>query len=377
MKFAHAHVEVSSIANDVSLEPGLPVFGDAITGLIAMLLAILFLYGAYKFFDSYIKGKPKPLEVQIGLGKVAVGLIIASVMSAALDIWWHRAVGRETIFVPPHLLMYFFVSAAIFTCIYGWYTYRHKVWKRCTFFLIVLLASAPFDNYWHILFGVENLSRPVSLSWAPPHMMLDIGAMGALLSLIPLFLHEHKLTTRTFFLDLIFATLLAMLSFLVMPFHPTEGWGAVLGFCGAGVLTLVYVGVLAFAQKLMRGEYNSIRITLYFIVLVLVGFGKETAPGIVLLPHDRPPVWIFIFSFVALAVFMDILKHIPLWLRGALAGVVWAAITFGLERYFFAPEFYFGNNAVMVAVVSSLFGGTIGGYIGLRTGEKIRNNIKT
>jgi len=373
MKLAHAEV-----AAETKPTTDFPVYGNAFSALFAMIVSAIVLLGIYKFFVYLLKRAKKravPVEQQVGLAKVTTGLIVGGVMAAGLDVWWHRAVGRDTLFVPPHLLMYFFIGMAVLTCFYGLYKYRSIAWQRIAFFLILILLSAPFDNYWHVLFGVEDLTRPISLSWAPPHMMLDLGAMCALLSHIPILLHDHKRTTRTFFIDVIFATTLGMLSFLVMPLHPTEGWGAVLDFYGAGVLAFVYIFALTVAQKLLRGEFDSVRITAYFIVLTLIGFGKETAPGVRLLPHDRPPVWIFVFSFIGLSVILDTLMKLPLWLRGGFAGAAWAIITFGLERYFFAPEFVFGWNSVVIATLSSFVGGTLGVGLGSVMGKQVQKKL--
>src|SRR5258708_18818606 len=114
-----------------------------------------------------------------------------------------------------------------------------------------------------------------------------------------------------------------------MPFHPTEGWGQIAGFAGSGVLALGYVLIVLSAQKTMRGRIDGTLMTMVFLLFVLVAYGKERAPQIVMLPHDRVPNWLLVFAFLAPAILLDLTKdRFPMWVRGLLAGK-------GLLNFFF------------------------------------------
>ena len=358
MLIAHADTAISTVTTS-----SFPVFGNLITGFIAMLVAIAVFYLIYHFASKYFptsKRSAWSMDKQVHLGRMTSGLIIIAMMAAAWDIWWHRAVGRDNLFVAPHLLLYTCVGLVVLLCLYGWYKSRNKIWKRIVFFILLVPLSAPFDNYWHILFGVEDLSRPVALAWTPPHVLLDLAALCALLLHIPLFLHEHKQTTRTFFLDILFAAVAGMLSFFVMPFHPTDGWGQIFGFYGAGFMSFFYLIVLSTAQRIMRGEFDFTRITAYLLIFLFISYGKETADFVTLLPHDRPPAWIYVFAFISFGLVLDIFRKIPMVWRGALAASVWALIVFGLSRYFFEPQFYYSTSKVIISTMSSAIGAAAG-----------------
>ena len=115
----------------------------------------------------------------------------------AWDIRWHTAFGRHTFWIPPHLLIYSGVALAGLTClavvlIDTWQFHRGSpavtgattwsllgVVRAPLGFLVagsglaVMLAAAPFDDWWHVLYGLD-----VTL-WAPFHVMGLVGALIA------------------------------------------------------------------------------------------------------------------------------------------------------------------------------------------------------
>ena len=126
---------------------------------------------------------------------VAAALIVIGLI---WDIAWHRSVGRDTFWSPPHLVEY--AAAIIVGLSCGWLILRTtfagteaersamvrfwgfrgplgawvSVWGALS-----MLTSAPFDDWWHNAYGldVEIVS--------PPHMVLLAGmlaiVMGAML----------------------------------------------------------------------------------------------------------------------------------------------------------------------------------------------------
>ena len=147
--------------------------------------------------------------------------------------------------------------------------------------------SAPFDQFWHTIFGVEDLSRPISLSWSPPHMMISLASVFSLIALLPVIRLDPNKNMRTFFGILAFGTMAAPAQFLMMPFHPTEGWGQVLGFWGAGVFSAPLIGLPLLAKQWVHTKAAATRTMIIAMIFWLLMYGKETAPEIILLPHDR------------------------------------------------------------------------------------------
>lgn len=110
------------------------------------------------------------------------------------DIRWHGAVGRDSFWTPPHLLIYSGVLFAGLVCLFVVLvdTVRYRrlraavtdstTWPVLGYFraplgfivagcgTAVLLAAAPLDNWWHTLYGVDVLL------WTPFHMMGLFGA---------------------------------------------------------------------------------------------------------------------------------------------------------------------------------------------------------
>ncbi|MBI2356115.1 MAG: hypothetical protein HYV13_02840 [Candidatus Doudnabacteria bacterium] len=338
----------------------LPTFGNFELAGIAVLVAALGLWIIYRFLDKLPRPKSKRLTVghELRLIKLNTLIIFAALFSASWDIWWHRAVGRDSLWELPHIFMYSLATIGIALGIYIWRHTREKLWKKMVLALMIVPLSAPFDNFWHIVFGVEDLSRPISLSWSPPHMALDIAVILVLACLLKALYRHHKVKDQTFFGTLIFGALYVQATFLVMPFHPTEGWGQVWGFWGAGLLASVYIFVLLMAQRWSKSGVAAIMTSIFGLLLMMTAYGKETAPQILLMPHDRGPNWIYLFAYIGTAAFLDYTRFTHnLWARGALAGGIWSLILFGSSSRFFAPEFQYGWPEIIIATVSGLIGG--------------------
>ena len=107
------------------------------------------------------------------------------------DISWHRTIGRDTFWSPPHVLEQLAAVVTGITC--GWLVLRLtfagsaaeragavKFWGFrgplgawvCIWGTLMMIASAPFDDWWHNAYGldVEIIS--------PPHMVLASGMVG-------------------------------------------------------------------------------------------------------------------------------------------------------------------------------------------------------
>jgi hypothetical protein len=105
------------------------------------------------------------------------------------DISWHFSIGRDRFFTPPHIVVY--LGAIIGGAFSGTHVLLNtfscpaershsfvKVWGIfyssfgalfCIWGAIAMLTSAPFDNWWHIAFGLDLQIL------SPPHFLLFAG----------------------------------------------------------------------------------------------------------------------------------------------------------------------------------------------------------
>jgi hypothetical protein len=112
----------------------------------------------------------------------------AIVVGLIWDISWHRTIGRDTFWSPPHLLEQIAAAAAGMSC--GWLVLRAtfaggdherarsvRFWGFrgplgawvCIWGAIMMVTSAPFDDWWHNAYGLDV--EIISL----PHMVLATG----------------------------------------------------------------------------------------------------------------------------------------------------------------------------------------------------------
>ncbi len=126
-------------------------------------------------------------------------LIFFSLMSTLGLPWdeeWHRSVGRDQFFTPPHILLYSSTALVGILCVVMvlWDTVRYRRGLGADetntvsvfglfhaplgfvvtgFGALTTALAAPLDNYWHELYGIDVIL------WAPFHMM---GAMGGIIA---------------------------------------------------------------------------------------------------------------------------------------------------------------------------------------------------
>jgi energy-converting hydrogenase Eha subunit A len=291
--------------------------------------------------------------------------LFVGVIAIIWDVWWHGFMGRDTLFEPPHIFLYTFVGAAVIGGAYGWYRMREKVWKRLAIILLIVPASAPFDELWHRLYGVEDLSTPLII-WAPPHLALVSAIVISWILLLPLVNREKDAHARRLFGSIIFAAILISTFGMAAPFQPIGPYH-VIGFWGAGVMAAIFAGVLLTAQKWISGIGSATMVIAFFLVVYAIGLeGKNAPPGIIIPPHAHPPAWLIIFSLLVPTGIIDFAKRLPYWVRGSLIGALWAGILYGFSFMFIEPEFGYGAQAIVIAVGTSVFGGLLGGFFAAR-----------
>ena len=131
-----------------------------------------------------------------GLAFGVVGLVL-SWFGAAWDVSWHRALGRETFWSPPHLFLYGGVICWGLASLVATVTAMAGRPARSAELRVgplhaelglalvglgalAVIGSAPFDELWHRTFG-----RDVDI-WSPPHLTAVVGTAIAFVGWRPL-----------------------------------------------------------------------------------------------------------------------------------------------------------------------------------------------
>jgi hypothetical protein len=120
---------------------------------------------------------------------VILGFKLLYLLGGAWDIQWHMYVGRDSLFIPPHIVASLGYIGGLLTLIiailYETYLARMAVHARHSVafgplhatptqftmliaFLVALFAMG-FDDWWHRVFGLD------AKLWSPPHMLLMIA----------------------------------------------------------------------------------------------------------------------------------------------------------------------------------------------------------
>jgi hypothetical protein len=121
----------------------------------------------------------------------ATAAVTSAYLGGYWDISWHRSIGRDTFWSPPHLAIYacgvlagltaaylilsttFSKSAPLRDVSVHIWGFRGPIGAFiCAWGGIAMLTSAPFDDWWHNAYGLDV--KIIS----PPHMVLAAGFFG-------------------------------------------------------------------------------------------------------------------------------------------------------------------------------------------------------
>ena len=293
-----------------------------------------------------------------------VRLITAALFTAVLagtwDVWWHGALGRESFWSPPHLLLYSSVIVAIGAAYWGWHRTRERSWKCFALVLTLIPISAPFDELWHRIFGVEPVNSPLII-WSPPHVVLALALIASFLALFAKLAREEKDTTAQHLLQSAsLACVLSLLLFLMTPLEPTGPYH-LFGFYGAAIGSGIIAAMFLLAREWMQRFGSALSVAGIFMLLAAMDFGEKVATNVHVQPHAHPPGWLMIFSCLLPAEVADLLHEKPLWLRGGLVGLLHSGLLYGFSSQFFEPQFQYSSSEMWIAIVSSTAAGLLAG----------------
>jgi hypothetical protein len=121
----------------------------------------------------------------------SVAAVTSVMIGGYWDISWHMSIGRDTFWTPAHMAIYLCGVLAGTSCGYLILATTFgseqraregsvRVWGFhaplgafiCAWGGVTMLASAPFDNWWHNAYGLD-----VKI-FSPPHLVLDAGILA-------------------------------------------------------------------------------------------------------------------------------------------------------------------------------------------------------
>lgn len=306
------------------------------------------------------------VEVERRSTWVLYAVLLASlgiVVGLIWDISWHRTIGRDTFWSPPHVLEQ--VSALVAGSSCGWLvlmtTFRgsaadHAATVRfwgfrgplgawlCIWGTLTMIASAPLDNWWHDAYGLD-----VKIM-SPPHLVLAWGMVGiqAGAMLMALARQNRAAPDESRRLGVLYAAsagiLLTMHATGVMEFaaFPNDMHGAPFYRVTATLMPLILIA----SARPSRLRWPATTTTLVYMAIILVMiwvlplFPATAKLAPIHNPVTRmvPPPFPLLFVIPALAIDL-LLRRVRLndWLLAVVLGI--AFVTLMLVAHWWWGEF--------------------------------------
>jgi len=342
------------------------------------------------------------MTVRLGVPAALLACLLVASAGLAWDIAWHTFIGRDSFLTPPHAVLYGGVAAAGIVALAG---VLLESWRRrpgtssllrvfhaplglfvTGFGILTLVVSAPLDNYWHELYGID-----VTL-WAPFHVMGLIGGLVAVLGVVYVFAAELARRRRLaeggqlVLLALVLFSWSAALRGLLVIFEPAYGQSPTTSLGPLDVLTLP-VG-LAFSIALVgagaagvagRRAAAAATVTAAMAAVVAIAFALA-APGVV---RWAAAAGGYTFYTPAGPVVQRLDLLVPLGLlvpaafldgahrlagRGLAAGLVAAVPAAALGSWVVTQSRPVAAGAVVLGVAAALLAGGAGGWLGAQLG---------
>lgn len=297
------------------------------------------------------------------LARFVASSLFTAVIAGTWDAWWHGVIGRESFWIPPHLLLYVSTMSAVGAGVYGWYKTKERLWRNLAIVLLLVPAAAPFDELWHRIYGIESTASPI-IVWSPPHLVLIGAIILASILVLPIIFKDEDKVGRHFFAGLSFAAILALTNFLSAPLNPIGPYH-LMGFWGVWLETLFFTFILLAARKKLEGSASATHIVLIFTVLFSIGFSHGAASLVSNIPtHEHAPLWLMIFGMLLPAVTLDLFhKKLPYPLLGGIMGLLLNGIIYYFAHFYFKPEFQYGLNDAATATFIGVAAGILAGMI--------------
>ena len=288
------------------------------------------------------------------------------------DISWHRTIGRDTFWSPPHLMEQAGAIIAGLSC--GYVALRTtfagstadrassvRFWKYfyapvgawvCIWGTIMMITSAPFDDWWHNAYGLDV--KIIS----PPHLVLALGMVGIQLGAMLMALgaqnraHDESSKRRLGIIFLLAAVVIVeMVSVMI-----TEDASFANTMHGSrfyvATAVLFPMCLIAFARA-SRLSWPATRIAVLYMLMTMVSIWilqlvpatPKLAPIYNPVTHMVPPAFPLLLFIPAIAIDLLLSRSRKMndWMLGVILGVSFVALM--LATHWFWAEFLISPRA--------------------------------
>jgi hypothetical protein len=281
--------------------------------------------------------------------------VISGIVGGHWDISWHRSIGRDTFWSPPHIAIY--MKGVLAGITFGYLILHTTFAKRdvedvvsiwglrgpfgafiAAWGGITMLTSGPFDDWWHNAYGLDT--KIVS----PPHILLAIGSYAITFGTVVLVqaLRSRSGEARQRTLQVVFLALAGCVVVEVMVLHieavflvyqHTAGMYRTLALFVPGVLCAFSVASgHRWACTIAAGIYTAALLAFTWI-LPLVPAEPKLGPVYQHVTNLVPNGFPLLLIVPALAI--DLIRaRMPVqrrWLASLVLGVAFVALLFAVQ----------------------------------------------
>jgi hypothetical protein len=297
------------------------------------------------------------------------------------DISWHRSIGRDSFWSPPHIAIYacgvlaglaaaYLILTTTFSKAAPLRPVSVRIWGLwgplgafiCAWGGVAMLASAPFDDWWHNAYGLDV--KIIS----PPHMVLAAGFFGIGFGTVMLMLaflnragDRVRIPLQRLFLYVggmaVCESLLLKMEYISRSDMHSAGFYVITAFGTVGILTAVAVASRhRWACTIVTAVYTAFGVAFLWI-LPLFPAEPRLGPVYNIVTHFIP--WEFPLLLIVPAFVTDLLlQRTSSWrplLRGPAIGIAFFAT-------FFVVQWPFANFLMSPLARNWFFGTTYQDY---------------
>jgi len=286
----------------------------------------------------------------------------AIVIGLLWDISWHSTIGRDTFWTAPHLLEQLGAIVAGVSC--GWlvlrttfagtaeqraesvrfWGFRGPLGAWVTIWgTLVMITSAPFDNWWHNAYGLDV--KIVS----PPHMVLALGMISVQLGAMLMVLAAQNRATEPArirqlgwayaiaggILVTMVATVISEYAARPNHMHSPRFYQVAAGAFPLLLVAFARAGRLRLPATSVGAVYMAILLAMIWI-LQLFPAQPKLAPIYVAVTHMVPPLFPLLLVVPALAIDLLLVRlgRRHDWLASVALGVLFVGLLLAVQWFF-------------------------------------------